>query len=116
MPARYSADRLFTRQTLRDDARLVLVAPGPSPTGPREHTSNRRTGSVIALCSVYILSLTVQIQIRPQTYRTELNAKGGVKTPLTFNYGSPDLPLNCHPAAAKASANVTPFGAMSVPA
>ena len=27
-----------------------------------------------------------------------------------------DLPLNCHPAAAKASANVTPFGAMSVPA
>ena len=27
-----------------------------------------------------------------------------------------DLPLNFHPAAARASANVTPFGAMSVPA
>ena len=30
--------------------------------------------------------------------------------------GQHDLPLNCHPAAARASANVTPFGAMSVPA
>jgi hypothetical protein len=27
-----------------------------------------------------------------------------------------DLPLNFHPAAARASANVTPFGAVSVPA
>ena len=30
------------------------------------------------------------------------------------NYG--DLPLNFHPAAVRASANVTPFGAVSVPA
>jgi hypothetical protein len=27
-----------------------------------------------------------------------------------------DLPLNFHPAAIRASANVTPFGAVSVPA
>ena len=27
-----------------------------------------------------------------------------------------DLPLNFHPAAVRASANVTPFGAVSVPA
>jgi hypothetical protein len=30
--------------------------------------------------------------------------------------GHYDLPLNFHPAAIRASANVTPFGAMSVPA
>src|SRR5690606_25914288 len=30
--------------------------------------------------------------------------------------GTPDLPLNFHPAAIRASANVTPFGAVSVPA
>jgi hypothetical protein len=30
--------------------------------------------------------------------------------------GATDLPLNFHPAAVRASANVTPFGAMSVPA
>jgi hypothetical protein len=30
--------------------------------------------------------------------------------------GGGDLPLNFHPAAVRASANVTPFGAMSVPA
>ena len=30
--------------------------------------------------------------------------------------GHLDLPLNFHPAAVRASANVTPFGAMSVPA
>ena len=29
---------------------------------------------------------------------------------------SPDLPLNFHPAAVRASTNVTPFGAVSVPA
>jgi hypothetical protein len=29
---------------------------------------------------------------------------------------TPDLPLNFHPAAIRASANVTPFGAVSVPA
>ena len=32
------------------------------------------------------------------------------------NYFPLDLPLNFHPAAVRASANVTPFGAMSVPA
>jgi hypothetical protein len=31
-------------------------------------------------------------------------------------YGAADLPLNFHPAAIRASANVTPFGAVSVPA
>jgi len=28
----------------------------------------------------------------------------------------PDLPLNFHPATVRASTNVTPFGAVSVPA
>jgi NDP-sugar pyrophosphorylase family protein len=31
-------------------------------------------------------------------------------------YGVRDLPLNFHPAAIRASADVTPFGAISVPA
>jgi hypothetical protein len=33
-----------------------------------------------------------------------------------FVWSADDLPLNFHPAAVRASANVTPFGAMSVPA
>ena len=45
-----------------------------------------------------------------QTARVEIAPDQRTKIKCT------DLPLNCHPAAAKASANVTPFGAMSVPA
>jgi hypothetical protein len=46
--------------------------------------------------------------------------EGGFPTetirPMESLHDGGDLPLNCHPAAARASANVTPFGAMSVPA
>ena len=45
------------------------------------NTSIRRTGSVIALCSVSILTLTVKI--KPQNHRTKIKAKGGVATALT---------------------------------
>jgi phosphoglycolate phosphatase-like HAD superfamily hydrolase len=33
-----------------------------------------------------------------------------------LHFNPADLPLNVHPAAVRASANVTPFGAVSVPA
>ena len=36
--------------------------------------------------------------------------------PYYGGYGHADLPLKFHPAAARASADVTPLGAMSVPA
>jgi hypothetical protein len=42
----------------------------------------RRIGSVIALCSVSILSLPVKT--RPQTHRTSSDAKGGLATALTI--------------------------------
>jgi len=58
-------------------ARHVRRRPAPV------NTSIRRTSSVIALCSVTILSPTAQI--RPQTHRTAANAKGGIKTTLTIN-------------------------------
>ena len=37
-------------------------------------------------------------------------------TVQSYFYSWRDLPLNFHPAAIRASANVTPFGAVSVPA
>jgi hypothetical protein len=37
-------------------------------------------------------------------------------TPRRSLYCETDLPLNFHPAAIRVSANVTPFGAVSVPA
>jgi hypothetical protein len=63
MPPRHRADRLATRHTLGDNPSLVFrlqVRRRPEPV----NTSIRRTGSVIALCSVSILSLTVKTQRR----------------------------------------------------
>lgn len=65
--------------TIRALSSSLQVRRRPAPV----NTSIRRTGSEIALCSVSILSLTVQIQIRPQTHITAVNAKSGIKRPLT---------------------------------
>jgi hypothetical protein len=51
----------------------------------------------------------------PTEQSLEYNLLYAVVTTAT-NPSRYDLPLNFHPAAIRASANVTPFGAMSVPA
>lgn len=64
--------------TIRALSSVLQVHQRPVPV----NTSIRRSGSVIAVCSVSKLSLTVQI--RPQTHRTSIDAKGGAKTPLSM--------------------------------
>src|SRR6185437_12687179 len=52
-------------------------------------TSSRRTGSVIALRTVSILSLTVKT--KPKTRRSAHHPKGGSKTPLTVHWHFSDF-------------------------
>src|SRR5437868_14931613 len=57
-------------------------------------TSSRRTGSVIAICSVSILSLTVKT--KPKTRRSAHHLKGGRKTPLTLEkFGTDEVRAQC---------------------
>src|SRR3979490_3037070 len=63
--------------TIRALSPLLHFRLRPAPV----KTSSRRTGSVIAICSVSILSLTVKTE--PQTRRSPHHLEGGRKTPLT---------------------------------
>jgi hypothetical protein len=66
---------------LGDDPRLLLRAPRRRRPAPVK-TSMRRASLVSALCSVTILSLTVNLA--PQTHRSCLKTKGGSGTALTL--------------------------------
>src|SRR5436190_21518033 len=66
--------------TIRALSSLLHFRRRPAPV----KTSSRRTGSVIALCTVSILSLTVKT--RSQTRRSAHHPEGGCKTPLTIRH------------------------------
>jgi hypothetical protein len=52
-----------------------------------------------------------------KTQKVEIKHSQTVRdTSMLIKFRLADLPLNFHPAAIRASANVTPFGAVSVPA
>jgi hypothetical protein len=59
-------------RTAGEPARFVLIAPLPPTTGSVK-TSGRRTSSVIALCTVSMLSLTV----KNQTADSQIGASSG---------------------------------------
>ena len=81
--------------------------------------------SALILAAVIILTpskfdVTLQAHLRPvylskaRAYVIETASPGYTMTLQGAEVA--DLPLNFHPAAIRASANVTPFGAVSVPA
>jgi hypothetical protein len=74
-------DRVSARRDLGDNPGLVFIAPCPAPV----NTSSRRTGSVIAVCTVSILSRTVKT--RPQTRRSGHHPEGGPRISITEHFG-----------------------------
>src|ERR1700674_582335 len=80
MASSHRTDRVSARRDLGNNPGLLFVTPCPPPPSTGEHFQPA-TGSMIALCSVSILSLTVKT--RPQTRRSQHHPEGDRGTPLT---------------------------------
>src|SRR6185437_12458587 len=90
-PNNCCGDNPWRRATAQTESPLATISATIRPLSSSLHfrrrpapvkTSSRRTGSVIALCTVSILSLTVKT--KPQTRRSAHHPDGGRKTSLTI--------------------------------